>query len=38
MLLDAVVWWLGRNLDLYEETGTNRTKEISRNHSFQHLK
>jgi hypothetical protein len=38
MLMDAVVWWLGRKLDLYAETDTNITKEISRNPSFQHLK
>jgi len=24
MLLDVVVWWLGRGLDLYEETNTKR--------------
>jgi hypothetical protein len=37
MLLDALVWWLGRGLDLYEETDISRTKEGSRN-NFQHLK
>jgi hypothetical protein len=37
MLLDALVWWLGRRLDLYEETNV-KTKEGSRNHNFQQLK
>ena len=26
MLLDVVVWWLGRGLDLYEETNTEKAR------------
>jgi hypothetical protein len=38
MLLDVVVWRLGRKLDLYREMDTKRTKADSRNHNFQQLK
>ncbi|PNF14783.1 hypothetical protein B7P43_G07610 [Cryptotermes secundus] len=38
MLLDALVWWLGRGLNLYEETDVSRSKEGSRNHNFRQLK
>jgi hypothetical protein len=38
MLLDALVWWLGKGLDLYEETDTNISKEGGRKHSFRQLK
>jgi hypothetical protein len=38
LLLDAVVWWLGRGLGLYEETNIRRVRTCSKDDYFKQLK